>query len=142
MSDLAKPARGALVRSVAHKELREIARDGRLWMVAATLAALLVVALAFGLRHEAAVRAERAAAQAAADDHFRAQDDKNPHVAAHYGTYVFKPGGALAFIDPGVEPFVGVSIKLQAHQRGAPRARARPTPPRWRASAASTSRRC
>lgn len=106
--------------SLVRKELREITRDGRFWIVAAAIASLLVVALAFGFRQSAAVRAERDAAQATADDHFRDQDEKNPHVAAHYGTYVFKPGGPLSFVDPGVDPYVGVSIKLQAHERAPP----------------------
>lgn len=119
--DLANGARArGVLFSLVQKELREITRDGRFWMVAAAIALLLVVALSFGFRQSAAIRAERAAAQATADDHFRGQDEKNPHVAAHYGTYVFKPGGALAFVDPGVDPFVGVSIKLQAHERTPP----------------------
>lgn len=106
-----------VLRSLVQKELREIARDGRFWMVALVIASLLLVTLAIGHRQSAAVRAERAAAQQTADDHFRDQGEKNPHVAAHYGTYVFKPNGALSFVDPGVDPFVGVSIKLQAHAR-------------------------
>lgn len=106
-------------RHVARKELREIARDGRFFIAALAVLALFAVALAFGLRQSAALRAERAAAQATADEHWRTQDDKNPHVAAHYGTYVFKPGSALGFVDPGVDPFVGSSIKLEAHRKNA-----------------------
>jgi ABC-2 type transport system permease protein len=105
----------ALIR----KETLELFRDGRLWVVAVTLAALFAVALAFGFRQSAAVEAERRRAQATADEHFRTQEQKNPHVAAHYGSYVFKPRSALPFVDPGVDPFVGVSVKLEAHRRGA-----------------------
>jgi ABC-2 type transport system permease protein len=106
--------------AVVRKELYEIARDGRFRLVALTTLALLMVSLAFGLRQSAAVQAERQAAQAEADEHFLEQDEKNPHVAAHYGTYVFKPSGALSFIDPGVDPFVGTALKLEAHRRNAP----------------------
>jgi len=109
-----------ILTTLVRKELREVARDGRFWIVALAIASLLVVALAFGLRQSAAVRAERMAAQSTADDHFREQDDKNPHVAAHYGSYVFKPNSALSFVDPGIDPYVGVSVKLQAHKRSAP----------------------
>lgn len=105
--------RAALIR----KELREVARDGRFWMIAVIVAGLLVAALAFGLRQARAVHAEREAAQRGAEEHWKSQDDKNPHVAAHYGTHVFKPSGALPFIDPGIEPYVGVSVKLEAHRR-------------------------
>lgn len=103
--------------AIARKELREVMRDGRFWMIAVIVAGLLVTALAFGLRQARAVHAEREAAHHSAEEHWEAQDDKNPHVAAHYGTYVFKPSGALPFIDPGIEPYVGVSVKLEAHRR-------------------------
>ncbi len=113
---------GALIQ----KELRELARDGRLRGVGAAVLGLFLVTLGLGLREVAAVRAERHAAQTVADDHFRTQDDKNPHVAAHYGTYVFKPASALSFVNPGVDAFVGVSLKLEAHKRnGVEGARAR-----------------
>lgn len=104
---------GALVK----KELREVIRDGRFWVIAAIVAALSLVALSFGLSRSNAVAAERASAQHAADEQWRGQGDKNPHVAAHYGTHVFKPVGALPFVDPGIEPYVGVSVKLEAHRR-------------------------
>lgn len=104
-------------RALILKELREISRDGRFRVAGAAVLALLLATLAFGAREQQSVKAERAAAQATADDHFRAQDEKNPHVAAHYGTYVFKPSGVLAFVNPGVDAFVGVSLKLEAHKR-------------------------
>ena len=109
-------------RALIRKELREVIRDGRFWVIALIIAGLSLVALSFGLSRSRAVATERAAAQHDADEHWRGQGDKNPHVAAHYGTHVFKPVGALPFIDPGVEPFVGVSVKLVAHRRNDPAA--------------------
>lgn len=114
-----KGGRLGIVRAIAVKELRELARDGRLRAAFVVVAGLLLVALLLGRRQAHAARAEREAAQVVADDHFREQDAKNPHVAAHYGTYAFKPQGALAFVNPGVDPFVGVSVKLEAHKRSA-----------------------
>lgn len=108
------------IASVVRKELREVLRDGRLWVAAVAMAALLFVALAFGLSETARLARERAAAQTSANEHFASQDEKNPHEAAHYGTYVFKPAGALRFVDPGAEPFVGTSVRLVAHARSAP----------------------
>ena len=109
------------LRATLIKELREVVRDGRFWIVAGMVALLCVVALAFGFRQHAKVAGERAAAEQAAGEHWRSQGEKNPHVAAHYGTHVFKPPSALAFVDPGVDPFVGQSIKLVAHERNAVR---------------------
>jgi ABC-2 type transport system permease protein len=116
MSETTRSSRGTH-RALIRKELREVIRDGRFWVIALIVAGLSLVALSFGLGRSRAVASERAAAQHGADAQWRGQGSKNPHVAAHYGTYVFKPVGALPFIDPGVEPFVGVSVKLEAHRR-------------------------
>lgn len=106
-----------MILTVAQKELRELLRDGRFRLVALVVLGLSVVSAAFGWQSARNLAAERAAAQEVAAAQFAGQDDKNPHVAAHYGLYVFKPGGALAFLDPGVEPFLGVSVKLTAHRQ-------------------------
>jgi ABC-2 type transport system permease protein len=45
------------------------------------------------------------------------QGEKNPHSAAHYGTYAFKPKQPLSLIDKGVDKYVGTSIFLEAHNR-------------------------
>jgi ABC-2 type transport system permease protein len=115
--DTPKASPRRLILAVAAKEIRELSRDGRFRIALVAVAGLLAVALLLGRRQAHAAHAEREAAQATADDHFRDQDAKNPHVAAHYGTYVFKPQGSLTFVDPGIEPFVGVSVKLEAHKR-------------------------
>ena len=41
----------------------------------------------------------------------------NPHAAAHYGAFVFKPVQPLSAIDPGLDPFVGVFVFLEAHKQ-------------------------
>ncbi len=110
-------ARAALV--VARREILDLSRDGRFRALGAAVVGLLVVGLAFGARQAEVTRIERADATRAAERHWREQDDKNPHVAAHYGKHVFKPAGVLSFVDPGVEPYLGVSVKLEAHRRNA-----------------------
>ncbi|NQX84968.1 MAG: DUF3526 domain-containing protein [Flavobacteriaceae bacterium] len=45
------------------------------------------------------------------------QGEKNPHSAAHYGTYAFKPKQPLSLIDKGVDKYVGTTIFLEAHYR-------------------------
>lgn len=109
-----------MIGIIAHKELRELVRDGRFRLAGALVLLLLLAALAFGWRQAASVAAERAAAQHVAEQAWAEQGEKNPHVAAHYGKYVFKPVGALAFLDPGADPFLGVTLKLEAHQQNLP----------------------
>jgi ABC-2 type transport system permease protein len=106
-----------MLHALVKKELREIAREGRLRAALLVALGLLAVALAFGVGQARALNAEHEAAQHGAEEHWRSQEEKNPHVAAHYGMHVFKPRGPLRFVDPGVEPFVGSSLKLEAHRR-------------------------
>jgi ABC-2 type transport system permease protein len=102
---------------IARKEFVELVRDGRFRWSAAIVALLLVTATAVGWRAWRDVRDEHARAQAEARQHFEGQEEKNPHAAAHYGLYVFKPKPPLAFVDPGVDPYTGVSVYLEAHRR-------------------------
>jgi ABC-2 type transport system permease protein len=103
--------------AIAAKDGREIWRDGRFRWAAVVLAGLLVVATVSGWAqtrataqlHEEARTAERALSLD--------KGDMNPHAAAHYGAFVFKPVEPLAALDPGLTPFVGVTLFLEAHQQ-------------------------
>ena len=57
------------------------------------------------------------AAQATAREHWESQGEKNPHSAAHYGIYAFKPRLALSFVDEGVDPYTSTSVWLEAHRQ-------------------------
>lgn len=41
--------------------------------------------------------------------------EMNPHGAAHFGTYVFKPAGKLSLLDDGVQAFTGKSLRIEGH---------------------------
>ena len=43
------------------------------------------------------------------------QGDKNPHSAAHFGRYAFKPSPALAYVDRGLDAYLGTTVWLEAH---------------------------
>lgn len=45
------------------------------------------------------------------------QTPKNPHMAAHYGTFVFKPANPLSLLDKGISNFSGTFIYLEAHRQ-------------------------
>ena len=53
--------------------------------------------------------------------HLRAQwegiESMNPHAAAHYGTYVFKPVSLLGSLDEGVSSVTGNVLRLEAHKQ-------------------------
>ncbi|AGA31038.1 ABC transporter permease [Singulisphaera acidiphila] len=106
-----------MILRIARKEFCDLIRDGRFRWSAAIVTVLLVAATAVGWRSWRELRDEHDRAQAEAREHFNDQEEKNPHAAAHYGLYVFKPKPPLAFVDPGVDPYTGVSVHLEAHRR-------------------------
>ncbi|HSX59810.1 MAG TPA: DUF3526 domain-containing protein [Tahibacter sp.] len=90
-------------------------RDRRAAGALIVLAVLLVAAFvvnAAALARDNAAKTQTAAAERA---RWLAQPAKDPHSAAHYSIYAFKPVPALAALDFGVEPFVGQAVWLEAH---------------------------
>ena len=59
--------------------------------------------------------------QKLAHEHIRAQWDgmeaSNPHSAAHYGTYAFKPISVLNSIDEGISSVTGNVLRLEGHRQ-------------------------
>ena len=54
-----------------------------------------------------------------AKDHMRQQwvsiDEMNPHSAAHYGTFIFKPSNLLSNLDEGVNSVTGNVLRVEGH---------------------------
>jgi ABC-2 type transport system permease protein len=106
-----------MILSIAKKELISALRDGRVMWSAAIFALMLVAALGSAAQRYAVISKERAAAQEIVNIQWQNQGEKNPHAAAHYGVYAFKPVTPLSFFDTGVSSFTGVSIWLEAHKQ-------------------------
>lgn len=102
---------------IAHHEFRDVVRDGRFRWAAAIVCGLLVAALLTGWAYQRSVSAEHTAAAGLSRDTWLAQSAKDPHSAAHYGAYVFKPRGPLTLIDSGVSAYTGVAAWLEAHKQ-------------------------
>lgn len=101
-------------------EWQLLRRDRAIQLALALLAALLIVAVIVG---RDAQQAEIAALDEAAErvqSEWETQPPKNPHEAAHYGLLVYRPAAPLQAIEPGVLPYQGAAIFLEAHQRNAP----------------------
>ena len=97
-------------------DLTALWRDGRLRIAFAVTLILLAVATVSGAYYQSALTSERTAADEAERTRWLSQGAKNPHSAAHYGVYVFKPASPLTLFDRGIEPFVGVGVWLEAHK--------------------------
>jgi ABC-2 type transport system permease protein len=106
-----------MIRRIARKEMIEMFRDGRFRVLAAVVLAVSMVSMAAGWRHYADISSQHRTAQAATRDQWLRQPNKNPHSAAHYGVYAFKPKNPLAIVDTGIDPYVGVAVWLEAHKQ-------------------------
>ncbi len=107
----------SLLTSVIGKEVREVARDGRLRLLGVIVVVLALAALAFGAQQTQRAQDARERAAQAAQKQWEGQGDKNPHVAAHYGTHLFAPTSVATALDPGVSAYLGRSVKVEAHKR-------------------------
>jgi len=106
-----------MLRRIAAREFLERVRDGRLYWAGGLILALLLTALAVGFAHQRAAQAEQKAAQAMDYQDWLHQDHRHPHDAAHQGMHAFKPEPALSILDPGINPYIGSTIWLQAHRQ-------------------------
>lgn len=114
---------GAMVRTIARQQWRLLLRDRRLAVLSlALLVVLCTAAISAAATHRADVDA-RAAAQAEEARVWASQGPVNPHGAAHFGRYVYKPSSPLATIDPGLTPELGNSLFLEAHASNPARGR-------------------
>jgi len=102
---------------IARKEFTEMLRDGRFRGAGAIVFILLAGALLLGWRNHGEVSAQHATAQQATRAQWLSQGKKNPHSAAHYGVYAFKPQVPLSLVDHGTDPYTGVAVWLEAHKQ-------------------------
>ncbi|WP_342750775.1 ABC transporter permease [Termitidicoccus mucosus] len=106
-----------MITVIARHEFTATLRDGRFRLCAALVGLLLAAALLAGWSFQRDLAARRAAAVRHEHAHWIGQPDKNPHSAAHYGLHVFKPRLSPALLDPGIEPYVGSVVWLEAHNQ-------------------------
>ncbi|GMW06067.1 MAG: hypothetical protein AMXMBFR8_08640 [Nevskiales bacterium] len=106
-----------MVITIARKEFAEIMRDGRFRWTAALMVLLLLTSILAGWQRFSAYTAVQSTAQGESNSQWLKQGDKNPHSAAHYGNYAFKPLGPLAFFDSGITSYAGTTVFMEAHKQ-------------------------
>jgi hypothetical protein len=97
-------------RIIAIKDATEMWRDGRFRLASALLFAILGTVFVAGWSQAASAERARAEAQREEREVSLNKGAMNPHAAAHYGAFVFKPVQPPSAIDPGLDPFVGGSV--------------------------------
>ncbi|MEM6328035.1 MAG: ABC transporter permease subunit, partial [Bacteroidota bacterium] len=101
--------------TIARKEAAETLRDGRFRWAAAAVLVLLAGALVSGWIHTDRLADQHAEAARADRDVWTGQEEKNPHSAAHFGNYAFKPVTPLLAVDRGVTAYTGVALFMEGH---------------------------
>lgn len=114
-----EPGGGRLVLVVARGELQQQLRDGLLRLAGLLMLVLLVASALAGWSQYSRdlVEGKRFTAEVRAQ--WLDQGEKHPHRAAHFGSYVVKPEMTLALFEPGLKPFAGRTLWLEAHSRSA-----------------------
>lgn len=102
---------------IARKEFTASFRDRRFWLLEGLLVLLLGLALATGSRHYRLQQEERERASQEKREQWLGQGEKHPHIAAHFGTFAFKPKSLLSAFDPGLDTYAGTTVYLEAHRQ-------------------------
>jgi ABC-2 type transport system permease protein len=97
-------------------ELGRAVRDRMAWLLGAAFAAACAVLFASAHTEATAFRTEAERTAQIERQRWLNQDPKNPHSAAHYGVWLFKPVSPLAALDPGIDPYVGRAVRIEAHR--------------------------
>lgn len=113
-----------LASIITEQQWRLLVRDRRLAVLGLALVLVLCTAAMTGAALHGARETERLAAQVEEAQVWAMQGPANPHGAAHFGRYLFKPLSPLAVIDPGLLPQLGTSLRLEAHANNPARNRA------------------
>lgn len=100
---------------IIKNEWHSLARNRALLGVSIAFIALLLVTVFLGNEQVK----EQAHRYQKAKEHLREQwesiEEMNPHGAAHYGTYVFKPNNLLSGLDEGVNTITGNVLRVEGH---------------------------
>jgi len=102
---------------IIKKEIRSVIREKAIGWLSMIILVLLVISLINGVLSFQQQQEKIVSKQEEKRREWLAQGDKHPHIAAHYGTFVFKPKTVLSLFDFGLEAYTGTSVYLEAHHR-------------------------
>lgn len=104
-----------MVRLIFCNELKGSLRDRRVQLLAGFTALLLLLAAWSGQEAYTHLADARKQAAQKAEAEWDSLGAYNPHSAAHFGTYAYRPLGLLRMLDAGVQPFTGDVLKVEGH---------------------------
>ncbi|MHA7871034.1 MAG: DUF3526 domain-containing protein [Hyphococcus sp.] len=104
-----------MIIAIAQREIVSFLRSGFFLSIAAALFALLAAAAMLSVERVSTFERERAAAETVDREVWDSQGERNPHSAAHFARYAFKPIPSLVAFDPGVTDYAGIALWMEAH---------------------------
>lgn len=104
------------IYTVARKEIVSSFRDRIFVTLLFILCALLITAAFAGFKNYSQIEKTQLNANAFFR-HELEEQQHNPHAAAHFGTYLFKPFSLLVLYDPGLVAFTGNTYQVEAHKQ-------------------------
>ncbi len=105
------------VAAITQKEALVTSRDNRLRGLYLAVITVMIAALAIGWSRTDSFEMERVAAAQNDREVWHDQGERNPHSAAHFSRYAFKPIPALSSFDPGSIDYAGLAVWMEAHSR-------------------------
>ncbi|RMB07654.1 DUF3526 domain-containing protein [Eilatimonas milleporae] len=106
-----------MTSAIALNEIRLLTRNGPALALAVLLTGLMVAAALASVQRTTAFEAEHMAAEKMDRTVWDGQGARNPHSAAHFARYAFKPVPSLSAFDPGIVDHAGIAIWMEAHYR-------------------------
>lgn len=103
------------IQVISDKESLIAKRGKRYCALSLGLILVMIAAMTIGINRTASFEAERLAAVKSDKEVWLDQGERNPHIAAHFSRYVFKPIPTLSGFDPGAIDFAGIAVWLEAH---------------------------
>lgn len=101
--------------AIASQARTDTIRSGLLWPALVGLILASVLAIWIGLETHERTHDVRLGALEKDEQNWLGQGDRNPHSAAHFSRYVARPDGPLFALDPGLTPYHGAAVWMEAH---------------------------
>lgn len=106
-----------MIIHIAKHELNRSFRDGHTRMLFVITIILLAAAMVLSVRDYQLAQVQYQENLAQSRLNWESQTEKDPHDAAHDGTYAIKPIHPMAMLDPGIKQYAGQVVHLGAHER-------------------------
>jgi len=106
-----------MLTTIIRKTVADFFRDARTYWATGILTALFAIGFFNGYHYFQNHQTIQQVAQQTTYEQWLDQGEKNPHGAAHFGIYAFKPVPLLAIIDKGMYDYLGTAVWLEAHNQ-------------------------